>query len=113
MNQMEIGKRIKSLRIRRGLTREKMSEVSGISTSFLYEIETGRKGLSVKTLEQIALALEIPSEYLVHAGECELRLWKNNCMQKVDELENLLQIAFELLQEMKEEQNVDIDEKFG
>ena len=45
-----IGKRLREQRERNGYTREKFSTLSSIDDKFLYEIETGRKGLSAYKL---------------------------------------------------------------
>ena len=42
-----------------GLTQEKLSEVTGISTDYLSEIERGKKTPSFKRMELIAKALHL------------------------------------------------------
>ena len=55
----DLGARVRKTRESRGLTREKLAEAADIDTKFLYEIETGKKGMSAKTLTSIALALNV------------------------------------------------------
>lgn len=43
----DIGMRIMGLRKEKGYSREQLAELANISVSFLYEIETSKKGLSV------------------------------------------------------------------
>ena len=41
---IQIGKRIKKLRLQREYTREYLAECADISAKFLYEVEAGKKG---------------------------------------------------------------------
>lgn len=59
------GQRIMKLRLINNLSREALAELAGISSKFLYEIETGKKGFSACTLERIAQALAIRSDYII------------------------------------------------
>ena len=65
MLKQEMGKRIEDLREERGITRERLAEISGISTKFLYEVESGKKGLSATTLLKIANALSCSCDYIL------------------------------------------------
>ncbi len=66
----KIGERIKCLRTLRKMTREEFSEKAGISPTFLYQIETGRKGFSAYTLCNIAKAFGLDADYILY-GEAE------------------------------------------
>ena len=61
-----IGERIRGIRGLRGYTREELSEVAEISSKFLYEIETGRKGFSVLVLYNLCKALNVDSDYILN-----------------------------------------------
>ena len=50
---------IKKYRARRKYSQMKLAELCGISTSFIGEIEIGRKYPSAKTLEEIVKALDV------------------------------------------------------
>ena len=50
---------LKFYRAKRGFTQEKLSEITGISTDYLSEIERGKKTPSFKRIELIANALNI------------------------------------------------------
>ena len=54
-----ICKNIKKFRLEKGLTQEKLSELIGISTDYLSEIERGKKTPSFKRMELLAKALGI------------------------------------------------------
>lgn len=61
----ETGSRIWELRKKRGLTREKLSEMADISIQFLADIEKGRKSMTVATLRKLAMALTTTTDYIV------------------------------------------------
>ena len=62
---VEAGARIQKMRLKRGYTREAVAELSGISTKFLYEIETGKKGFSAGVLFRISKVLDVNCDYIL------------------------------------------------
>ncbi len=56
----EIGRRLRDLRRRRGLTLEALSRDSGVSTGMLSQMERGVTSPSIRTLQRVAEALEVP-----------------------------------------------------
>ena len=60
-----VGMRIRQTRELLSLSREKFSEKCGISTSFLADIERGKKGLSVETLHKICIGANISPAYII------------------------------------------------
>lgn len=62
---IEAGKRIRSVRESKKLTREYVAFKAGISAKFLYEIEHGVKGFSADNLYKISKALDISCEYVL------------------------------------------------
>ncbi|MBE6812263.1 MAG: helix-turn-helix transcriptional regulator [Ruminococcaceae bacterium] len=65
----EYGKRIRNIREYQHLSREKLAEMSNISTQFLADIETGKKGMSVVTLHKICTALHTSADSIVFGCE--------------------------------------------
>lgn len=61
----EVGGRIRRLRERSHYTREALAEKADISVQFLADIETGRKSMTIRTLRNIAEALQISTDYIV------------------------------------------------
>jgi transcriptional regulator with XRE-family HTH domain len=57
---MTIADKIKILRKERGLTLADLSQKSGISISFLSDMERGRTAPSIKTINKIALFFNVP-----------------------------------------------------
>ena len=61
----EIGKRIKCQRLKQGITRDELAHKAGISGKFLYEIETGKKGMSAETLYTVANVLNVSADWVM------------------------------------------------
>lgn len=61
----EVGERIMMARTMRGYTRECLAEFAGISPKFLYEIESGKKGFTVRVLYDLCMALDVDSDYIL------------------------------------------------
>ena len=60
-----IRKNIKKYRNDKGFTQDKLSELAGVSTDYISEIERGKKVPSIKRLDKIAIALDIPAYKLL------------------------------------------------
>ena len=61
---------IKAYRIAKKYTQEKLSELTGISTDYISEIERGKKLPSFKRFFKIAEALDVPAyKFLLPQGE--------------------------------------------
>ena len=60
-----VGTKIRTLREYHGYSREKFAELAGINDKFLYEVETGKKGLSVRKMYSISRTLGVSMDYLV------------------------------------------------
>lgn len=69
-----IGKRIRLLRLERGLSQVDIEKAAGISRSHLSNIESGKiENPGLHTLERIAKALKISISYLLHFDEQSLK----------------------------------------
>lgn len=62
---MEIGDRIKELRLEKGLTLKELGEKIGMSVSFLSDVENSRSNPSLKRCKQIAIGLNVPVSLLL------------------------------------------------
>ncbi|MBU5477440.1 helix-turn-helix domain-containing protein [Eubacterium sp. MSJ-21] len=65
----QVGERVQKEREQQRLTREQLAEQSDISTKFLYEIETGRKGFSCIVLYRVCRALHVNADYILEGVE--------------------------------------------
>jgi len=62
---MQIGRKIRDLRLRRALTVQKLAEASGLSKGFISQVENNRTSPSLATLHDLARALDTSVAYLV------------------------------------------------
>ncbi len=63
-----VGQRINYIRQEMGLTLEALAARSGLSKSFIWEVEQDRSGISGQRLLQVADALNASVEYLLRGG---------------------------------------------
>lgn len=68
-NKRIIGKAIKNKRIKVGKTQTRVSEDTGISRSYLSDVENGRYMPSVETLIKLASYLELDLNFLLQMTE--------------------------------------------
>lgn len=101
----EAGMRIRNLREQKGYSREQLSEMSDISTKFLYEIESGKKGFSVHTLARIADSLDVNCDYIISGNETNLVYHSITGIvsivgiDKIKFIEDILHIVYEMVKE--------------
>ena len=97
------GERIRELRETKGYTRDSLATKSSISTKFLYEIETGKKGFTAEVLYRLSDALDVKCDYILvgKSGEEPCNLYINKLLNKYDspQKQNVLRIL-ELICEM-------------
>ena len=53
MTHKELGERIETIRMNKNLTRDQLAAQAGLSSKFIYEVEKGKKGMSVDSLIKI------------------------------------------------------------
>lgn len=99
-----IGSRIRSLREYQKLSREKLAEKADISTQFLADIESGKKGMTVVTLKKICRALCVTADSIVFAAEgdagdnSEIMAMINTVSnEKKEEVEEIVQKIIKLI----------------
>jgi len=56
----QAGKRIRELRISKGISQEGLADSSGLHRSHMGEIERGELNVTLKTLERVSFALKVP-----------------------------------------------------
>jgi len=62
---MQLGKKIRELRFRRGLTVQQLADASSLSKGFISQVENDRTSPSLATLRDLARALDTSVAYLV------------------------------------------------
>ena len=100
MNYYEIGQRIRRFRKACNMSQEELSEIVGISTTHMSHIETGNTKLSLPVFVDIANALSVQTDELLHD---KLGSSKSDMKEKVEEVFDscTLKEAYILLDIMK------------
>jgi transcriptional regulator with XRE-family HTH domain len=62
---MQLGRKIRDLRLRRGLTVQKLADATGLSKGFISQVENSHTSPSLSTLRDLAEALRTSMAYLV------------------------------------------------
>ncbi len=82
-----LGRNIKYMRNRRGLTRERLAEKINLSPRFLADVESGKVGVSLSTLKNLSGALNISADYLLGISEFNRKnLYINSIENKVRDM---------------------------
>ena len=69
----QIGKRIRQLRISRGLTQAEAGALAGLSANMISDIETGRAGLSLERLYLLCQKTGTSADYILFGGPLKSR----------------------------------------
>lgn len=54
-----LGKKIQTIREKRGITQEQLEEKTGINAKYISAVECGQKNVTIKTLDKIAKGLDV------------------------------------------------------
>lgn len=96
----ELGRKIKKMRVSRGYTQEKLSEMADISQKALSSIELGENFVTAETLDKLLIALEITSEELfatdAYKDSDELIKRINQNITKIGDNSQKLEIIYNL-----------------
>lgn len=65
---MTLSEKIKSVRVKRGISLRRLAREVGVSASFLCQLENGKTGSSLSTLGSLANALGVSLSFLVDEG---------------------------------------------
>ena len=64
--EIKVGKRIKDLRNKLGISQEELGFRSGVHRTYIASLEVGKRNISIATLEKIVKALDVSlSEFFV------------------------------------------------
>src|SRR4030042_4855930 len=58
--EIQVGHKLRELRVRQGLSLRALADRSGLNVNHLSLVENGKSSPSVSTLQQLALALDVP-----------------------------------------------------
>ena len=65
----KVSKKIRECRHKKGMTLKELSELTGLSVSFLSQIERGRSSMTITSLKKISNALDVPMKVIVDVKE--------------------------------------------
>lgn len=88
MTTVRLGARIRALRKQQGYTLKELSEITKISPTFICDIERGRSNPSLKRLNDIALALDTTTTYLMGEEDKTPVVLIEEDIKNIDELTN-------------------------
>lgn len=104
-----LGQRIRNYRTARGLSQEKLAELSGVHHTYVGQVERGEKNATIESIEKIATALNISLSTLFEKlgqGEGEARSIPLACYELLsaktkEEQEHIYRILLEMEQYKK------------
>ena len=110
-----IGSRIRQTRKERGYTRERLAELSEMSTDFIDTAETGKNNMKVQSLAKVATALNVTTDFLIFGTSPYNDNPKINLMiaslpdKKRKQIEKLITLFAEAI--VNDDDNVNADKK--
>ncbi len=75
---IEIGSRIRQIRKGQKKTREQIAEIANISPQFLFDIESGKKGMTSQTIINLAKSLNVSTDFILTGNVTPLAKIVNN-----------------------------------
>ena len=63
--QQKLGKKIKQCRTDMGISQEKLGEMTGLDKTYISGIERGVRNPSLKNIDKLAKALDVPASSLL------------------------------------------------
>ncbi len=72
-----LGQRIRNYRTEKGLSQEKLAELSGCHPTYIGQIERGEKNATVESIEKISAALNVPLSKLFEKLGAQERTERN------------------------------------
>ena len=100
-----LGQRIRNYRTAKGLSQEKLAELSGCHPTYIGQIERGEKNATIESIEKISFALEVSLSKLFEklgGGEAEearnipLECYEFISAKTKDEQEHIYRILLEI-----------------
>lgn len=97
-----VGERIRMIRKEKGINQEELAYLSGLSDTYIGQVERGEKNITVDSLSKIAASLEISLEELFRFSESLSHLTNKEVLiqivdklysRSIDEQEEILKIV--------------------
>ena len=61
----QFGQKVRKLRIERGLSQEKLAEISGLHRTYISSLELGKRNVSLVNIHALAKALQVTADQLL------------------------------------------------
>ena len=61
----QFGQRVRELRVERGLSQEKLAEISGLHRTYISSLELGKRNVSLVNIHALAKALQVTPDELL------------------------------------------------
>ena len=65
---IDFGRRVRQLRLERGLSQEKLGEIAGLDRTYISQTEMGRRNVTLGTIHKLAAALGVDAACLLSEG---------------------------------------------
>lgn len=88
---MHIGKVIKEARLEKGYSQSELAQKTGISNSYLSQIESEKQDPSLETMEQLSAALDVPTYILFFKAIQEENIQNSDNKRFVREIKRAMQ----------------------
>jgi transcriptional regulator with XRE-family HTH domain len=85
-----VGEQIRIIRKARGLTQEVLAEKSGLSFSYISDVERGERNISLESLEKIILALDVMPSEIFNFKDIDINNGLDNKRMIIEVLRSLL-----------------------
>lgn len=86
IDYIKVGNRIKRIRQEKGITREKLSEIIGISTMYLGQLERGERRGGINNYIEIANTLNLSLDYLFFNEIYTNEIIDNKILQEISSI---------------------------
>lgn len=63
------GRKVRELRVERGLSQEKLAEISGLHRTYISSLELGKRNVSLVNIHALAKALQVNADELLKKNE--------------------------------------------
>lgn len=57
--KIAFGKRVKELRLQKGISQEKLANIAGLDRTYMTQVENGKRNLTIEKIRQICKGLNI------------------------------------------------------
>lgn len=103
IDQIAIGKRIMVARKAKNLTQRELADMVGVATTYMNQLEKGKKQFSLQSFINIAKALDVSLDYLVYGTLPQITKEDGAVIELMSEFDsNERAAAFDRIREFKE-----------